>query len=83
MNVEAMKQHAAGRWPEILATVGGASAEILDGKHHPCSKLIGALVAARRVGDSSREREIRRCLEERDVHLAFGNELLQGGGSYE
>ena len=31
-----VKQAARGRWPEILPTLGGISAEILDGRHYPC-----------------------------------------------
>ena len=38
---EALKRQAAGHWPEILSAVGGAPAEILDGKHHPCPKCGG------------------------------------------
>ncbi len=37
----ALKQQAAGRWPEILCNVGGLSPDILDGKHHACPKCGG------------------------------------------
>ena len=36
-----IKRAAAGKWPEILSSLGGISAEILDGKHHPCPKCNG------------------------------------------
>ena len=38
---EAVKQAAAGRWSEIIASVGGISSDVLDGKHHPCPKCGG------------------------------------------
>jgi hypothetical protein len=36
-----IKRRAAGRWPEILATLGGIDAALLDGKNHPCPKCGG------------------------------------------
>lgn len=36
-----MKQAAAGRWPEVLATLGGLPRESLSGKHGPCPKCGG------------------------------------------
>ena len=41
MDVATIKQAAAGRWPEILTTLGGIPAEVLDGQHHPCPKCGG------------------------------------------
>ena len=41
IDVEALKRQAAGRWPELLSTLGGVSADILDGKNHPCPKCGG------------------------------------------
>jgi putative DNA primase/helicase len=41
MEVEGIKSAAAGKWPEILAALGGLSPEHLDGKHHPCPKCGG------------------------------------------
>ncbi|MGA2060002.1 MAG: primase-helicase zinc-binding domain-containing protein [Thermoguttaceae bacterium] len=41
IDVEALKKQAAGRWPEILLILGGISADILDGKHHPCPRCGG------------------------------------------
>ena len=41
MNVLTIKVAAAGRWPEILAALGGIPAEVLDGQHHPCPKCGG------------------------------------------
>ena len=38
---QTIKQAARGRWPEILRTLGGISADLLDGKHHPCPKCGG------------------------------------------
>jgi len=35
------KRAAAGRWPEILAALGGIPSDILDGNHHPCPKCGG------------------------------------------
>ena len=32
IDVADLKQKAAGRWPEILASLGGIPAEVLDGK---------------------------------------------------
>ena len=40
-DVAELKAAASGRWPEILATVGGIAPGILDGKHHPCPKCGG------------------------------------------
>lgn len=34
--ISMVKDAARGRWPELLATLGGISPELLDGKHHPC-----------------------------------------------
>jgi hypothetical protein len=42
MNLDDLKQRAAGRWPEILAKLGNVPKEILDGRHHPCPKCGGA-----------------------------------------
>ena len=36
IDVAALKQHVAGRWPEVLSALGGVPADILDGKNHPC-----------------------------------------------
>ena len=40
-DVTTLKQQADGRWPELLSTLGGISADTLDGKHHPCPKCSG------------------------------------------
>jgi len=39
--VEEIKRAAADRWPEILTSIGGIPAELLDGKKHPCPKCGG------------------------------------------
>ena len=39
--VAAIKQAAAGRWPEILSRLADVPLELLDGKHHPCPKCGG------------------------------------------
>jgi hypothetical protein len=36
-----VRQAAAGRWPEIFASLTGLSREVLDGNHHPCPKCGG------------------------------------------
>jgi hypothetical protein len=45
MATDSQKQHirdaAAGRWPDILASVGNIPRNILDGRHHPCPKCGG------------------------------------------
>ena len=41
IDLSTIKQSAKGRWSEILATLGGVSLDILDGKHHPCPKCGG------------------------------------------
>lgn len=41
MNVQELKRAAAGRWLEILTTLGGIDAELLDGQHHACPKCGG------------------------------------------
>lgn len=41
LDVKALKQQAAGRWPEALSALGGVSVDILDGKNHPCPKCEG------------------------------------------
>ena len=38
IDVAALKRQVAGRWPEILSALSGVSAEILDGKNHPCPR---------------------------------------------
>ena len=40
-DVNEVKRAAAGRWGEILSTIGGLSPDILDGRHHPCPKCGG------------------------------------------
>ena len=39
--VDAIKVAARGRWLEILTSLGGVPADLLDGKHHPCPKCGG------------------------------------------
>jgi hypothetical protein len=41
IDVQQLKQQAAGRWKEILSALGCVPAETLDGKHHPCPKCDG------------------------------------------
>lgn len=41
MNAAELKQAAAGRWREILVSVGGIEPALLDGKNHPCPKCGG------------------------------------------
>lgn len=41
IDVQAIKDAASGRWVEILSTLGGISADILDGRHHPCPRCGG------------------------------------------
>ena len=41
IDVEALKQRAAARWPEVLSALGGVPADVLDGKNHPCPKCGG------------------------------------------
>lgn len=36
MDVDLIKQAARGRWVEILSSILGFPAEVLDGNHHPC-----------------------------------------------
>ncbi len=40
-DVQAVKQAAAGRWPEIFAAVGSADHNSFDGNHQPCPKCGG------------------------------------------
>lgn len=40
-DVELVRAAARGRWPEILAHLGGIDQGILDGKAHPCPKCGG------------------------------------------
>lgn len=37
-NVAAIKQAAAGRWPEILSALSGLPIELFDGHWHTCPK---------------------------------------------
>ncbi len=41
LDVERIRQAAAGRWPEILTAVGGIAPELLDERNHPCPKCGG------------------------------------------
>ncbi len=36
-----VKSRVTGQWPNILASVGGIPADVLDGAHHPCPKCGG------------------------------------------
>lgn len=38
---ERIKEAARGRWRDVLSALGGISADVLDGKHHPCPKCGG------------------------------------------
>lgn len=40
-DVSAVKQAASGRWPDIIARLGGVDPAILDGQHHPCPRCGG------------------------------------------
>ncbi len=40
-DVNAVREAAAEKWPEILSTVAGIPLESLDGQHHPCPKCGG------------------------------------------
>ena len=42
LDINLVRQAASGRWPEILAHVAGISADVLDGRHHPCPKCGGS-----------------------------------------
>ena len=35
LDIDLVRQAATGRWPEI-PRVAGISADVLDGRHHPC-----------------------------------------------
>ena len=39
--VDVIKAAATGRWVEILTSLGGVAAKLLDGRHHPCPKCGG------------------------------------------
>ncbi len=41
INIVALKEQSAGRWRELLSTLGGVSADVLDGKNHPCPRCGG------------------------------------------
>src|SRR5262245_59372370 len=41
MNLDRLKLAASGRWPELLADVGGIPSDLLDGRHHPCPRCGG------------------------------------------
>jgi P4 family phage/plasmid primase-like protien len=40
-DVDEVKAAARGQWPEILSSLGGIDADLLDGNHHPCPKCGG------------------------------------------
>jgi P4 family phage/plasmid primase-like protien len=40
-DIEQVRAYARGRWPEILAAVGGFAHDVLDGNHHACPKCGG------------------------------------------
>ena len=40
-DLELVRQASAGRWPEILSSIGGIVPSLLDGNHHPCPKCGG------------------------------------------
>lgn len=41
LDVEQVRQAAAGRWREILEHVAGVAPDLLDGDHHPCPRCGG------------------------------------------
>lgn len=41
-DVAALKQAAAGRWPEILTALTSLPGDLFDGRHRPCPKCGGA-----------------------------------------
>lgn len=41
LDVEIVRQAAAGRWLEVLERVAGIPADAMDGSHHPCPKCGG------------------------------------------
>lgn len=41
LDVDQVKQVAAGRWLDILVDVGNIPREVLDGRHHPCPRCGG------------------------------------------
>ncbi|NQT36339.1 MAG: hypothetical protein HQ581_02555 [Planctomycetes bacterium] len=51
IDVEAVKQAAAGRWLEILPAIGGVPPELLDGRHHACPKCNDGVDRFRVFGD--------------------------------
>ncbi|NLF70553.1 MAG: hypothetical protein GX575_16100, partial [Candidatus Anammoximicrobium sp.] len=40
-DVGQVKSAAAGRWRELLSSLGGIDPSLLDGKHHACPKCGG------------------------------------------
>lgn len=40
-DISVVKLAAAGRWVELLVTLGGIDGDLLDGRHHPCPKCGG------------------------------------------
>lgn len=40
-NIDDIRSRVSGMWPSVLASCGGISLEILDGRHHPCPKCGG------------------------------------------
>jgi P4 family phage/plasmid primase-like protien len=40
-DIQAVRDAASTRWPEIIAQIAGLDPAILDGKHHPCPKCGG------------------------------------------
>ena len=43
IDVESLKQQAAGRWPDIIPALTSCPADILDGDHHPCPRCGGTM----------------------------------------
>lgn len=41
LDIDLIRQAASGRWIEILNSLAGIPADLLDGRHHPCPKCGG------------------------------------------
>ena len=42
IDADQLKQHATGRWPQIIQCLAPVTADSLDGRHHPCPRCGGA-----------------------------------------
>ena len=85
-DLDLIRQAAKGRWPEILASLGGLPADVLDGSHHPCPRC-GGKDRFRMVDADAGAVHCNRCIKEKNgdgiaaIQWAAGNDFVTAMGA--